>query len=244
MSQRVHLEQRCHSGNVAEVVLIRSLGESGTCCGFNRYYLGLFAVFDLVFNEGHYHAAEVGAAADAADDDVGVDICLFHLQHGLLSDNGLVQQYMVEHASQRVVGILSHCGVLNGLADGYAQAAGAVGVLLQNCPSGIGFLAGAGYALGSPGLHHYAAIGFLFEAYPDHVNLQLYTEEHAPHGQRAAPLSGAGLGGDSGDAFLLVVVRLCHGGICLVASCRTDTLVFVVDVRRCSQCLFQSIGPN
>ena len=64
-----------------------------------------FLPLNLVLHKGQEHAAEVGAAADAADDDIRVESGHLHLLHGFQSDDGLVQQDMVQHAAQRVVGV-------------------------------------------------------------------------------------------------------------------------------------------
>src|SRR6266446_3685396 len=68
-------------------------------------------------------AGEVAAAAGAADDDVGIIAGHFELGDRLLADDRLVQQYMVQHAAERVFGVGVLGGDLDRLADRNPQAA-------------------------------------------------------------------------------------------------------------------------
>ena len=92
-------------------------------------------------------------------------------------------------------------------------------------------VAGAGGDRGAEGLHQGAAVGLLVVADAHHEDLALQAEEGAGHGQRRAPLAGAGLGGEALGAVLLVVKGLRDGGVGLVRAGRADALVLVVDVR-------------
>jgi len=84
-------------------------------------------------------AGQVRATARASEQVVGRAF-VEHLQllQRFLTDHGLVQGHVVEHRAQRVgrVGILG-CG-LDRLRDRHAQAAGGVGELLAQGPSGLG----------------------------------------------------------------------------------------------------------
>ena len=62
---------------------------------------------------------------------------LGELRECLLADHGLVQQYVVEDAAERVVGVGVLGGHLDGLGDRDAQRAGGVGVLLQDAAAGL-----------------------------------------------------------------------------------------------------------
>ncbi len=72
-------------------------------------------------------AGEVGAAADAADDHVGLLAGELHLQRRLLPDHGLVQQHVVQHGAERVVGVIARGGHLDGLGDRDPERARGVG---------------------------------------------------------------------------------------------------------------------
>jgi hypothetical protein len=68
---------------------------------------------------------------------------------------------MVEHAAQGVAGVVALHRQLHRLADGDAEAAGAVRVLGEDGAAGLGAVAWAGDALGAEGLHVGASIGLM-----------------------------------------------------------------------------------
>jgi len=82
---------------------------------------------------------------------------------------------------------------------------------------------------GAPGLHHGAPVRFLVVGGADHPDLAVDGELRAGEGQRAAPLAGAGLGGEPLGAFGRVVERLRDRGVRLVRTGRGDPFVLVVD---------------
>ena len=78
----------------------------------------------LLAEEGEGQAAEVRSATGASHDDVGCGLAgLGQLEEGLLADDGLVQQDVVEDAAQCVAdfGVLGRD--LDGLGDGDAERA-------------------------------------------------------------------------------------------------------------------------
>ena len=91
--------------------------------------------------------------------------------------------------------------------------------------------AGAGGDGCAEGFHQGAAVGLLVVADAHHVDLAFEAEELAGHGERGAPLAGAGFGGEAFGAFYLVVVGLRDGGVGLVRAGGADAFVLVVDVR-------------
>ena len=135
-----------------------------------------------------------------------------------------------------------HC-FFDGLGNRNAQTAGAIGVGRQNVSSGLRLHARARHDGSAPGLHHDLAIGLLLIADLDHVDLALDTVHLAGKAQRAAPLAGAGLGGQAGHALFHVVVGLGNGGVGLVAAGRADAFIFVVDLGRRVQCRFPAASP-
>ena len=74
---------------------------------------------DLLLGEGDDEAAEVAAAADAADEDVGLLAQERELLEGLLADDRLVQEDVVEHRAEGVVAVPLLAGrhFLDRLAD-------------------------------------------------------------------------------------------------------------------------------
>ena len=154
-----------------------------------------------------------------------------------------MQQHVVEHAAQRILGVGLLHGDFHRFADGDAQAAVAVGVLRQDRTAGLGLLAGAGRHPRAEALHHHPAIGLLVIAHLHHVDLHLDSQKRACHGERRAPLPGPRLRGQARDAFPAVVVRLGDSGVGLVAAHGTGALVLVVDLGRRLQSSLQPQGP-
>ena len=136
---------------------------------------------------------------------------------------------MVEHAAERVVGIVALGRHLDRLGDRDAERAGAVGMQREDPPAGLGLVRGRGDAARAVALHQRAPVGLLLEADLDHVDVDVQAEQAAGERQRRAPLAGAGLGRDPGDALLPVVVGLGHGGVRLVAAGGAHAFVLVVD---------------
>jgi len=145
---------------------------------------------------------------------------------------------MIEHAAERVLGVFGLDRVLDGFADGDAQAAGAVRVFLQHFAAKLSLVTWAGKNLGAPGLHHELAIRFLVEAHLDHVNGAFETNKRQasartnPTGRRRFPWPGV----------------WCRPACCSkpgpppcwACDCRgADALVLVIDVGGRLQGLFQ-----
>ena len=133
-------------------------------------------------------------------------------------------QYVAEHRAERIpLGPAGGGSHFHRFRDGQVQRARAVRVGRQRGLASMGMLAGAGIDLGPKALHTCtctlraqarckrvdAAMGFLVIADLDHVDFQVDAEEVAGHGQRAAPLPGAGLGGQGFGAGFLVEADLC-----------------------------------
>ena len=86
-----------HAG-VAVVVNVLAPGEGGAGGGFHSDELVVGLTADLLTHKGGDQAAQVGAAAGAADDDVRLDAVLVAGGLCLQADDGLVEQHLVEHA--------------------------------------------------------------------------------------------------------------------------------------------------
>src|SRR5215472_13675826 len=110
-------------------------------------------------------AGKIAAAAGAADNYVGIIAGHLQLSQGLLPDDRLVQQHMVEHTAERIfrIGVLR--GDLDGLADRDPQAARRIWATDEDLSPRLGLTAGARYALGAPTFHQRFAIGLLLEAH-------------------------------------------------------------------------------
>src|SRR6185437_10573225 len=117
-----------------------------------------------------------------------------HLLDGLLADDRLVEQDVVEDGPQGVLGVLTGRGVLDGLADGHPERTGAVGSRSEYGPAVVGGWRGAGHDLRAVRLHEDPPVRLLVVAGANHVDLDLEPEIGARKGQGTPPLTGAGLG--------------------------------------------------
>ena len=117
-----------------------------------------------------------------------------------------------------------------------------IGPLGENRPAGRGFLGRRGHAARPVGFHQCPPVGFLVVGNPHHEHLHVDAEQRAGEGQRGTPLPGTGFSGDARDPGFLVVERLGHGGVGLMAAGWADALVLVVDARRGAERLFQPAG--
>ncbi len=196
---------------------------------------------ELLAQEREGQPTEVRAATGAADDEVGALADLRELEQGLLADDRLVQQHVVEHRAQRVVdgGVLGRH--LDGLADGQAQRAGGVGVAGEHRAARLGEVGGARVHGAAEDLHHDLAVRLGVVGRPHLPDLALEVELGAGERQRGAPLPGPGLGRQLPDAGLRVVVRLRHRGVRLVRPGGGDALVLVVDAGRGAERLLEAV---
>jgi hypothetical protein len=244
VAERVHLHQRREPGRVAEVVGVDALGERGARRGLHGPELRAHPAGELLAHEREREPAEVGPAAGASDHDVGRLAERRQLLQALLADDGLVEQDVVEHAAQAVLGVGVGGRHLHRLRDGDPKAARAGRVRRQNPPAGRRRLRRRRVHLGAPRLHHQPPVRLLVERRAHLPHLAVEAEEAAGEGERAAPLAGAGLGDHVLDPRRGVVPRLRHGGVGLVRPRRAGPLVLVVDLRRRAEQLLQPPGPE
>ena len=106
VAQRVHLRHGADLAGVAEVVAEHAAGQAGA----GRRLYGDDTVVRLATehlpHEGGDQAAQIGAAAGAADDDVRLDAVFVQCRLRLQPDDGLVQQHLIENAAQHVAGVV------------------------------------------------------------------------------------------------------------------------------------------
>ena len=126
---------------VAEVIGVAALGNRGTGGGFHADDAQIW-VLELFGHEGQDQAAEVAAATDAADQEVGLFLGQGELFLGLQADHRLMQKHVIEHAPQRVLGVGVARRFLNGLGDGNAQRARAVRIVSKDLPARLGLVRG------------------------------------------------------------------------------------------------------
>ena len=212
VAQRVHRQQRGHPGHVAEIV-----GEGRPWSWSGRRsvrpaMMSICGAVDLVADEREGEPGEVAAAAGAADDDVRVSLAdLRELLLGLQADDGLVQQHVVEHAAQGVAGVPVGSVTASSTASLMAmpRLPGVSGILGED-RRGRPASRCSGWRRTRPPQVCIMSLrnGFWSKLHAHHVDLALQPELSAGKGERAAPLAGAGLGGQALDAELLVVVGL------------------------------------
>ena len=130
--------------------------------------------------------------------------------------------------------------VLNRLADGDAEAARAVGIVLQQLLAVIGVTARAGMNGRAPRVHQQPTIRLLVVADLYHVHAAFHPEQLARHRQRRTPLPRPRLRGKPFRARDLVVIRLRHRRVRFVAPTGIVALVLEIDVGGCLQHFFQS----
>ncbi len=240
--ERVHLGERRHVPGVAEIVRVRAAREARARRRLDGDDADVRAAAQLGADEREGDAGEVRSAARGADDHVGVVVGQFQLLDGLHADHGLVQQDVVEHRAERVVGVGVVRGDFHGFRDRHAEAAVAVGVVREHVAAVLRLARRARDAAGAVGLHQRPAIRLLVVRHAHHEHLHVDAEERAREGERRPPLARAGLGGDLPDAGLPVVEGLRHRGVRLVAAGRAHALVLVVDAGRRLQRLLEAAG--
>ncbi len=197
-------------GRVSEVVRVHAARQRRRRLRLHGHDSIGAALAEVQAQERERQPREVRPAAGAADDDVGLLAGHRHLLERFLADHRLMQQDVVEDGAQRVLGVVARRGILDGLADGDPQRAGAVGRLGQDGATVVRGRRGAGHDRRAVGLHQDPPVRLLVVARADHVDLDLEAEERAGESQRTTPLAGAGLCRQATDAGLLVVERLGH----------------------------------
>ena len=137
----------------------------------------------LVSREREGDPGKIRPAADTTDDNVRVIVDHGKLLPTFLADDRLVETDMVQHRTERVVGVGVRSCILDRLRDCNPQRTRGIRVLFQNCPAGIGLGAGTRDTLRPPDMHHRFPVGFLGITRPDHVNGALKIIEHRCKGE-------------------------------------------------------------
>ena len=243
-AQGVHLGERAYHAGVAEVVGVDTAGEAGAGGRFHGDDAVIRLTAELFAHKRRDEASQVGAAAGAADDHVGLDPIFVQSSLGLQADDGLVKKDLVQDRAQHIAVAGVGDGNFHRLGDGAAQGAGGSGMLRENLSSHIGGVGRRGCHGGAVGAHDLTPEGLLLIADLYHVNLAVQAEVGAGHGEGRAPLAGAGLGGDALEALLLCVVGLGDGGIQLVAAAGIVALKLVIDVGRGLELLLQAVSAD
>ena len=218
VAQGVHARQRSDVAGVAEVVGVLAAGKRRAGRGLDRDDARVGLAGQLILHERRDQAAEVGAAARAADDDVRIFVQHLHRLLALQTDDRLVQQHLIEHRAEHITVALVRGRDLDRLGDRAAERAAGVRVVREDRAACLGGVRGRGRHVRAEGLHDRLAVGLLLIGYLYHVDLEVQPEVGARLGQRRAPLAGSGLGRQALEALLLGVVRLRDGRVELVRA--------------------------
>ena len=138
MPQCVHLDERRELSGVAEVVAVLTPGQRWAGGRLYASDCRVHAAGELLTEEWERKSAEVGPASGAADQNVRSLLDLCQLEERLLTDDRLVEEDMVQDASQCVTGVVALHRLFHRFRDGDAEAAGAVRVGSQDGPAGLG----------------------------------------------------------------------------------------------------------
>ena len=243
-AERVHLRQRADHAGVAEVIREHAARQAGAGGGLDGDEAVVLFAAQLFAHERGDQAAEVRAAAGAADDDVGRDAVFVEGDLRLKADDRLVQQHLIEDAAEHIAVARRRRGDLHGLADGAAEGAGGIRVLGQNGAADVRGVRRAGGDARAVSAHDLAAERLLLIRALDHEHLQVEPQIRAGHGKRGAPLAGARLRRDALETLLLRVVGLGDGGVQLVAAGGIVAFKLVIDLRRRAELFLQAVGPD
>ncbi len=129
VADRVHLQQRASSRPYRRSHTGTRLGWSRARPSARRRGTPPRSSFELLTHERVSQARVVATSSYASDDVVRLLVEHLHLLHGLLADDGLVEEDVVEDAAQRVFCTVMRDAVLDGLAYRDPKASGVVGVL-------------------------------------------------------------------------------------------------------------------
>ena len=243
-TEGVHLRERGDFTGVAEVVSKLASRQRRAGGGFDCDDPVVRFASQLLAHEGADETAKVGATAGAADDDVGFDVDLVERRLGLETDNGLMQEDLVQNGTEDITVAFLFDFRLDGFRDGAAEGTGGAGVLGEDLPADLSGVGRGGDDRSAVGAHDFAAERFLLIGDLDHVDLAVEAEVRTRHGEGRAPLAGTGLGRDALEALVLGVVGLCNGGVQLVGAGGVVAFELVVDLRRGLELFFQAVGAD
>jgi len=113
----------------------------------------------------------------------------------------------------------------------------------QNIAAGLSQITGTGNTFCAPCVHHHTSIWFLLITYLHHIDTADQIKHLTGHGQSTSPLAGACFRGDTFSTGHLIVVGHRNGGIGLVRPGGADTFIFIINLHRTTEQLFEITGP-
>ena len=243
-TEGVHLGERANLTGIAEVIGVLTASEARAACRFHSENIVVGFATELFTNERANKATEVRTTACATDDEVGLHADLVESGLRFETDDGLVEEHLVQHGTENVaVTRLLHSG-FNSFRNGAAKAtrgARKFGVDLAADVGRHGRGRGDGCTVGA---HHFAAERLLFVRNFHHVNLAVQSEEGAGHRKGGTPLACTRFSRHALEALLLSVVCLSDSGVELVRTRGVVAFELVVDVCRSAESLFEEVSAN
>ena len=240
-AEGVHLGQRADHAGVAEVISVDAASEARAGSGLDRDDLIVSFAAQFFAHKGSDQAAQVGAAAGAADDHVGLDAVFVQRGLGLKTDDGLMQEHLIENGAEHIAIAGIGDRDFHRLGDRAAKGTCGAGMLSQDLASDLCRVGGGRCDGSAVCAHHFAAERLLLIADLDHEDLAVQIKIGASHGEGGAPLARAGLGRHALKALLLGVVGLRAGRIELVAAAGVIALELVIDMRGGLKLFFQTV---
>ena len=237
----VHLGERAYHTGVAEIVCVDTACEARAGGRLDSDDAVVRLAAELLAHERSDEAAEVGTAAGAADDHVGLDAVLVERCFGLETDDGLVQQDLIEDGSQNIAITGVGDRDFHGFGDRTAEGTGRAGVISEDLAADLGrhgWRRGDGRAVCA---HHFAAERLLLIADLDHEHLAVEVKIGTRHRKRRTPLACSGLGGHAFEALFFDIIGLRNGGIELVTAACVVALELVVDMRGSPEFLLEAV---
>ena len=138
VAKGIHLDDGGHLAGIPIVVAVDATGQARRRLRLDRDDPVVRLAPQLLAQEREGQTREVGAATGAGHQDVRLVAGHRHLLHGLEPDDGLMHQHVVEHRPEGVLGVVPGGRVLDRLADGHAQRAGAIGRRGEHGPAVVG----------------------------------------------------------------------------------------------------------
>ena len=243
-AERVHLRERTDAAGVAVVVGILAARKRRAARRLDGDDAVVCLAAQLLAHERRDEAAEVGAAARAADDHVGLYAELSERRARLEADDRLVKEHLVENRAEHIAVARGLYRSLHRLGDRAAKRAGRAGMLGVDEAADLCLHRRRRRDARAVRAHHLAAERLLLVGALHHEDAAVKPEESARHRERRSPLARASLGRHAFEPLGLRIVRLRDGGIELVGARGVVALELVVDFCRSTERFFEEVCPH
>ena len=243
-AKRIHFCERAYLARIAEIVNVLAAGQAraGSWLHCDEPIIPLSA--QLFAHKRGDKAAQVGAAACAADDDIRLYAILIQCGFCFKTDDRLVQQYLGKHTAEHIAVAFGIHSNFHSFGNRAAQAAGGAGVLRENLASYFGRHGGGRRNACAIGAHNFAAERLLLIGDLHHVDLAIQIEIGAGHGERGAPLAGSSFRRNAFEALLLCIISLGNRGVKLVTAAGVVAFKLVIYFRRRAQVFLEAVGAH